>query len=147
MTEEYHRYSGTLLISFTVLSISSAISLIVGYHLSNDIASYWPIYLFFLEFIVICYCLIYPLLVANRSIKFSTIYSITYNSILGALLILYTFLRYTIDVDYSAINQGKTQLSLFESVFLNEFAIPCLFITFLIIQFSIYLITLILGKK
>jgi hypothetical protein len=147
MTKEYQRYARVLLSSFLILSISGAISLIWGYHISNDIASCWPVYLVLLGFIVICYCFIYPLLASNRNAIFSIKYTIIYNSILGMLLILYTYFRYTINVDWLLINEGKTKLSLFETAILSDFAIPGLFALFLITQFVVYLITLFLRKE
>ena len=124
-------YMWLILIATIILCIS------IGFYFSIDVQGWTELYLFLMIILISVYQGIFFLIdkISPSSIPFST----RYTSILSITFIIYTYLFYSINIDWIAINNGEKKLTFFQSVIRNDFATYYIFGSFLVIYLGIAL--------
>ena len=97
-----------------ILTICALAETAIGYAYSVDARGAWPILLAFTMLIYASYSALFSLISGDRTL--SAAYILRFNGALAAVRVITSYFFYVLVVDWGPINQGITQLTLFESL-------------------------------
>lgn len=116
-----------------ILNVCALAETALGYAYSVDARGAWPILLAFTMLIYASYSALFSLISGDRTL--SAAYIPRFNGAFAAVRIITSYFFYVLVVDWGPINQGITQLTLFESLVYSKWT-PCLTpVLFLVVQF------------
>ena len=122
-----------------ILTVSNGLSTLIGWFNSVDVRGWWPISLSLQIAIGFVYAALFAAIVKRThilSFKFNAIY----NSILGLILVLHSYLFYAIKIDWSEVGPGGTkQLVLMQKIIYSDLTPWAIYVFFLFVTLVVCL--------
>ncbi|MEJ2765989.1 hypothetical protein VV869_18710, partial [Photobacterium sp. MCCC 1A19761] len=108
-------YWPVVVVVFSLLFLPNAFGLLIGWFHSVDVKGWWSLSLVLSSIISMLYASAFSK-VMTRPGRTHFLFIVTYNLILASLLLLKSYLFYTVEIDWLKVNSGEIELSFYQGV-------------------------------
>jgi hypothetical protein len=116
---------------FAVLSLSNCLETLFGWFHSQDVKGLWPLALLLYSLLAFAYAVVFSA-TTRVTCRADIGFTFVYNVVLASLLFLHSYLYYTLEIDWLAVNSRTATLTGFQSIIRSDFTPISIYAMFLL---------------